>query len=101
MPRLTNREGAAARYAADKINAYGGDNVEGFADGGLAGFVGIVMKRSLREAHIKHQRAGWWTEECTVERLKELRDKAIADDDNVSVVNYSAMIMFKEAVEYK
>jgi hypothetical protein len=40
---------------------------------------------------------GWWNkEQCTIESLKALLDKAVKDGDMVSVMNFSAMMYVRE-----
>lgn len=43
---------------------------------------------------------GWWDKStCSIKYLYSLRDKALKDNDHVSVMNYSAMIAMRESVE--
>lgn len=43
-------------------------------------------------------RHGWWNPNvCSVEDLYAMRDKALADNDHVSVLNFTAMIAMRES----
>lgn len=62
------------------------------ADRELVSYTQKVMRDSLAAAAEKG-RSGWWREdECTVQHLENLLQKAIDDRDYPSVINYAAML---------
>ncbi|QIW90887.1 hypothetical protein COHAPHLL_00024 [Vibrio phage V09] len=57
------------------------------------------MARKLADAREKG-RHGWHDSNvCSIDYLYELRDKALEDNDHVSVMNYTAMIAMRESVQ--
>lgn len=56
------------------------------------------MKQKLEDAN-KKGRGGWWSDECKISNLYKLRDKALSDNDHISVINYTAMIAMRESVK--
>lgn len=56
------------------------------------------MARKLSESRVKG-RHGWWNDKiCTIEELHDMRDKALSENDHVSVLNFTAMIAMRESV---
>ncbi|WP_039913129.1 hypothetical protein [Cellvibrio mixtus] len=67
----------------------------------LALFVEMAVRVSLFEAH-NNGKSGWWIEEeCTIENLEKLLEKAINNKDYISIINYSAMIYARNNVDGK
>lgn len=65
---------------------------EDHADRELIAYTTRAMRLKLASAREKG-RSGWWREdECTVEHLQNLLEKAQASGDMISVINYAAMI---------
>lgn len=59
-----------------------------------------TMQTRLGQARNRQGRHGWWNAEvCSVEDLYKMRDKAIADKDHSSTLNFTAMIAMRESVE--
>ncbi len=68
-----------------------------FADNQLLIATRASMSERLGEAAEKG-RHGWWDKNvCTIEELYSMRDKALADKDHVSVLNFTAMIAMRES----
>ncbi|AGN30197.1 hypothetical protein VPFG_00197 [Vibrio phage nt-1] len=62
----------------------------------LVDWVTGAMTRKLSDAREKGRR-GWNDKNvCSIDYLYELRDKALKDNDHVSVLNYTAMIAIRE-----
>ncbi|WP_182038798.1 hypothetical protein [Vibrio alginolyticus] len=77
-------------------NSIGGDT---FADEQLLIASKTSMSSKLRKGR-KNGRHGWWTPEvCSVEELYKLREKALAEDDHISTLNYTSMIAMRQSIE--
>ncbi|WP_425636157.1 hypothetical protein [Vibrio owensii] len=75
------------------------EDSEQFADNQLLIATRASMSERLGKAAEKG-RHGWWDKNvCTIEELYSMRDKALADKDHVSVLNFTAMIAMRESVE--
>lgn len=43
---------------------------------------------------------GWWSKDvCSIDYLYSLREKALKDNDHISVLNFTAMIAMRESIE--
>lgn len=62
------------------------------ADRELVSYTQKAMRETLGDARYKGRRGWWRKEECTVEQLEKLLQKALDDRDMISVINYAAMI---------
>ncbi|HCJ7273414.1 TPA: hypothetical protein NVH30_003052 [Vibrio cholerae] len=72
---------------------------EEFADKQLLIATQAEMQKKLRE-HREKGRQGWWNKDvCTIEQLYSYRQKALDENDHVSVLNFTAMIAAREAHE--
>ena len=72
---------------------------EEFADKQLLIATQSEMERKLGE-HRKKGRHGWWSKDvCSIEELYSLRQKALNENDHVSVLNFTAMIAARESLE--
>lgn len=70
---------------------------EKFADKQLLIATNFSMQKKLEKGSNRGL-FGWWNEKlCDISSLYEARDKAIAEKDHVSVINYTAMIAMREA----
>jgi len=69
--------------------------------GDLANFVEMAMRMKFMEAH-DQGKSGWWLEdECTIEQLETLLEKAISDKDYISIINYCAMVYARKNADGK
>lgn len=70
---------------------------ERFADVQLALAAGCEMRSKLKK-HRDSGRYGWWDKNtCSLEDLRAMRDKALVDDDHVSVLNFTSMIAIRDS----
>lgn len=104
MPKLSSNAKVAAHATMQVLKTTEQNNgllapgLEGLSNGYLAGFTEGVMKETLKAAAIEKGRTGWWSEHvCTIEDLMSMRAKALADNDHASVINFTAMIMYRDA----
>ncbi|UFK26946.1 hypothetical protein [Vibrio phage vB_VpaS_AL-2] len=104
MPKLSSNAKVAAHATMQVLKTTEQNNgllapgLEGLSNGYLAGFTERVMKETLKAAAIEKGRTGWWSEHiCTIDNLMDMRAKALADNDHASVINFTAMIMYREA----
>ncbi|EJG1091206.1 hypothetical protein C4G96_RS21315 [Vibrio parahaemolyticus] len=71
---------------------------EEFADKQLLIATQSEMTKKLEE-HRGKGRHGWWNNNvCSIEELYSMREKALSDNDHVSVLNFTAMIAMRESV---
>lgn len=69
------------------------------ADSVLVSSTADAMAHRLGRAR-QEDRHSWWNPAvCSVVYLRDLLDKAVADEDWVSVCNYAAMLRMREAVD--
>ncbi|QIW90780.1 UNVERIFIED_ORG: hypothetical protein GCAPEGMB_00462 [Vibrio phage V07] len=104
MPKLSSNALVAAHSTMQVLKATESNKgvlapgLEGLASGYLAGFTEKVMKETLKAAALEKGRTGWWSDNiCTIDDLMNMRAKALADNDHASVINFTAMIMYREA----
>ncbi|QEQ95090.1 hypothetical protein [Vibrio phage vB_VpS_BA3] len=104
MPKLSSNAKVAAHATMQVLKTTEQNNgllapgLEGLSNGYLAGFTERVMKETLKAAVIEKGRTGWWSDNiCTIDDLMNMRAKALADNDHASVINFTAMIMYREA----
>lgn len=72
---------------------------EEFADEQLLIGIRAEMKEKLRH-HREKGRHGWWDNKvCSIKDLYEMREKALADNDHISVMNFTAMIAARESIK--
>lgn len=77
-------------------NAHPAKLVEERADKSLLMQTLQSMEDKLTDGRNKG-RYGWWNDQvCTVDDLYVLREKALRDNDHVSVINFTAMIAARE-----
>lgn len=75
------------------------DNLDEHLDDMMVTGISLEMRNKLSEAAM-HGRHGWWKREiCDINHLRELRSKAIADNDHISVMNYTAMLWAREHID--
>ncbi|HGE6051126.1 TPA: hypothetical protein ACGG7T_001730 [Vibrio cholerae] len=72
---------------------------EEFADKQLLIATQSEMAKKLGE-HREKGRHGWWNKDvCSIEELYSYRQKALDENDHVSVLNFTAMIAARDAYE--
>lgn len=72
---------------------------EEMADGQLLIATQAEMSKKLRNAR-DSGRYGWWDPKvCSIGDLYKMRERALADNDHVSVLNFTAMIAARESVQ--
>lgn len=62
------------------------------ADRELVSYTQKAMREKLAAARMKGRRGWWRMDACSIEELEALLQKALADKDMISVINYAAMI---------
>lgn len=73
---------------------------EEFADKQLLIATQAEMAKKLR-VHREKGRHGWWNKDaCSIEELYSYRQKALNENDHVSVLNFTAMIAARESTEH-
>lgn len=71
---------------------------ESYADEQLTEAANFSMIQKLEIAR-NHGRHGWWDSQvCSIEYLYQLRDRAITENDHISVLNFTAMIAMRESI---
>lgn len=78
-------------YRENSLN-YPRELIDEMLAGDLAMFVEMAVRVKLHDAQ-STGKSGWWIkEECPIEQLEKLLEKAYLDKDYISIINYAAMI---------
>ncbi len=74
------------------------NELNAFSDSQLVIAATAEMSRKLRVNRVFKDRNGWFDANvCSLHDLYSMREKALSDNDHVSVLNFTAMIAMREA----
>ncbi|CAL9958322.1 hypothetical protein VPHD85_0035 [Vibrio phage D85] len=80
------------------VGSKNNDDGNTFADNQLLLASKSAMALKLHEASL-NGRHGWWDKDvCSIDDLLTMRDKALKENDHVSVLNFTAMIAMRESL---
>ncbi len=83
-----------------KPDGYKSVVLDELADDRLVHFTAVAMAEKLEISRTKKGRGGWWDKDaCSIEQLKSLLKEHVEKGDMIDVVNLSAMIYVREAME--
>lgn len=69
------------------------------ADSVLVASTGEAMAHRLAKARLEERHSWWMPTICSLGYLQGLLEKAVADKDYVSIINYAAMLRMREAID--